>query len=275
MPKAPLKPAPARAPALADLIETAHTLADLSAKAILPYFRKPLSVDDKGGAGAFDPVTAADKAAERAISRALSRMHPDHGIVGEEYGTRDGAGRFRWIVDPIDGTKAFIMGSPLWGTLVGLIDGEAAVLGLMNQPFTRERIWSGPKQTWWRVGDAKARRVETRACRRLDEAILTTTSPELIGGPDNRARFDTLKSRVRMTRYGGDCYHYALLAAGGVDLVVESGLKPHDVVALIPIIERAGGRITTWTGAPATSGGSIVAAGDARIHAEALAILGR
>lgn len=274
MPKPLRRPAPARAPAFADLIETAHTLADRSARAILPYFRKQLSVDDKGHAGAFDPVTAADKAAERAIARALARTHPDHGIVGEEYGSREGTGRFRWIVDPIDGTKAFIMGSPLWGTLVGLLDGEAPVLGLMNQPFTRERVWSGPKQTFWRVGDAKARRVETRPCRRLADAILTTTSPELLGSPDNHTRFSELKSRVRMTRYGGDCYHYALLAAGGVDLVVEAGLKAHDVVALIPIVERAGGRITTWSGGPATGGGAIVAAGDARMHAEALAILG-
>ena len=254
-------------------LELAHVLADLSAAAILPYFRKPIAVGNKAGPGGFDPVTAADRAAEKAIRKAILARFPDHGVVGEEYGTLAGAGRYRWVIDPIDGTRTFIMGSPLWGTLIGLMDGPIPVLGLMNQPFTAERFWSDGRRAHWRGPGGKARSIKTRPCARLADAVLTSTHPDLFASAEEASRFGTVRSRVRMTRFGGDCYGYCLLAAGFVDLIVEAGLKAYDIVALVPIIEAAGGIVTTWDGGPATDGGRIVAAGDRRVHQEALAIL--
>ena len=260
-------------PSFRSLIESAHVLADASGKAILPYFRKKIAVDNKGGAGGFDPVTAADRAAERVVARLIAARWPDHGFVGEEYGARGTDARYRWVVDPIDGTRAFIMGYPLWGTLIGLLDGQSPVLGLMDQPFTGERIWSGERAAFLRRGDSAARRLRTRSCPRIEDAVLSTTHPDLFDAGSEMQGFLRLKARARMTRYGGDCYAYCLLAAGHVDLVVEAGLKPHDVVALVPIIERAGGRITTWDGKPAVAGGRIVAAGDPVLHERAMKVL--
>jgi histidinol-phosphatase len=263
------------APGFKTLLDFAHALADISGAIIRPYFRKPLTVENKGEKGAFDPVTEADRAAERAMRRALAHRWPEHGLIGEELGSAGEGSRFRWVVDPIDGTRAFIMGSPLWGTLIGLLDGKEAVLGLMDQPFTGERFWSGARTAHFRNGSGKARRLKTRPCASLAQATLTTTHPDLFAKGREADAFARLAERARMTRFGGDCYGYCLLAAGFVDLVVEAGLKSHDVVALIPIIERAGGRITTWDGGPATAGGRIVAAGDARLHEQALAVLAK
>ena len=254
-------------------VNFAHELADISAKAILPYFRRPLAVRNKAGTSAFDPVTAADRAAERAIRNATLARFPGHGIVGEEYGSTAGDGRYRWLIDPIDGTRAFIMGSPLWGTLIGLMDAPKPIVGLMNQPFTGERFWSDGSRAHWRGPQSKERRIKTRACARLADAVLTSSHPDLFASPNEAAGFNAVRSRVRMTRYGGDCYGYCLLAAGFVDLVIEAGLKPYDVVALVPIIEAAGGFVTTWDGGTACEGGSIIAAGDKRMHREAMAIL--
>ena len=255
-------------------MEFAHSLADISGRAIAPYFRKALSVENKAGRAAFDPVTAADRKAEQAIRKAIRARFPDHGILGEEFDDVAGAGRYRWVIDPIDGTRTFIMGSPLWGTLIGLMDGPRAALGLMNQPFTGERFWSDGRGAWGRNPAGASRRLKTRACARLADAVLTATHPDMFAPPHETAGFAELKSRVRMTRFGGDCYGYCLLAAGFVDLVVEAGLKPYDIVALVPIIEAAGGVVTGWDGGPAAGGGRIVAAGDKRVHREAVAILG-
>lgn len=254
------------------LLQLAHELADASGRAILPHFRKPLAVDNKAGGGEFDPVTVADRSAERVIARMIRQHFPEHGIIGEEFGDREGTSPLKWIVDPIDGTRSFIMGMPIWGTLIGLVDGDAPVLGMMDQPFTRERVWSSEQATFWRSGGARPRRLATRGCTRIADAVLTTTHPDLLGAGELEA-FMRVKARARMTRYGGDCYAYCLLAAGHVDLVIEAGLKPYDVAALIPIVERAGGVITTWTGAPAGNGGCIVAAGHAKLHAEAMRLL--
>jgi myo-inositol-1(or 4)-monophosphatase len=254
-------------------VEFAHALADISGKAILPYFRKPIGVTNKGGTAGFDPVTAADRAAERAIRKAIRARFPDHGIVGEEFAAVTGSSRYRWLIDPIDGTRAFIMGSPLWGTLLGLMDGPTPILGLMDQPFTGERFWSDRAGARWRGPHGKTRRIATRPCAGLADAILTSTHPEMFKAGGEAARFDAVRSRVRMTRYGGDCYGYCLLAAGHVDVVIETSLKPYDIMPLVPIIEAAGGVVTTWEGTPATDGGRIVAAGDGRVHQEALAIL--
>jgi myo-inositol-1(or 4)-monophosphatase len=254
-------------------VEFAHVLADISGKTILPYFRKPIRVDNKADASTFDPVTAADRAAERGIRKAIRARFPDHGIVGEEFAPVAGAGRYSWLIDPIDGTRAFIVGSPLWGTLLGLMDGTRPMLGLMDQPFTGERFWSDKRGARWRGSHGRTRAIRTRACARLADAMLTSTHPDMFSAGEEAARFAAVRSRVRMTRYGGDCYGYCLLAAGYVDLVIETSLKPYDIMPLVPIIEAAGGVVTTWDGAAAANGGRIVAAGDKRVHQEALAIL--
>jgi myo-inositol-1(or 4)-monophosphatase len=259
----------------AAFLATAHRLADLSGAAVRPYFRRALKVDNKGGASRFDPVTAADKAAERAIAKALQMEWPDHGIEGEEYGLKAGVSPYSWIIDPIDGTKAFILGFPIWGTLIALAHDNMPVLGIMDQPFTGERFWSGPATAAMRGPDGRERRLKTRACATLAGAMFVTTHPDMFK-PGNEARgFEAVRAATRYTRYGGDCYSYCMLAAGHVDLVVEASLKPYDIAALIPIIEKAGGRCTSWTGGSAARGGRVVAAGDPRVHEQAVKLLSR
>lgn len=255
------------------LIETAHVLADASGKAILKHFRKPMQVDNKASGGAFDPVTEADRAGERVIRKTLAALHPDHGILGEEMGQSAGTSRYTWVIDPVDGTRAFITGMPLWGTLIGVTGDGRAEIGLMDQPYTRERIWSGPSATFWREPDGRVRRVKASACPSIEAARLTTTSPDLFEEANDRAAFARLKAKARLTRFGGDCYGYCLLAAGHIDIIIEAGLKPYDIVALIPIIERAGGVVTTWDGGRAEGGGKIVACGDPRLHEAALKMI--
>lgn len=265
---------PTTAIPLETLLAFAHALADAAGAAILPHFRRPAPVANKAEDGGFDPVTAADRAAEEVMIRMVADRWPDHRISGEEFGDRTGDSRYRWLFDPIDGTRAFITGSPLWGTLIGVADGVEPLLGIMDQPFTGERFWSGANASYLRVGDEPARAIRTRACPRLADAVLTSTHPDLFA-PASKAAFVQLGARVRMTRFGGDCYGYCLLAAGFTDLVVESELKPFDVAALIPIIERAGGRITTWEGESALDGGRVVAAGDPALHEAVLNELAR
>ncbi|WP_083567750.1 histidinol-phosphatase [Hyphomicrobium sp. CS1GBMeth3] len=258
-----------------ELLVLAHDLADQSGAVIRPQFRRALAVANKAGADAFDPVTKADQAAERAIARMIRGRAPDHGVIGEEYGTERSDAAFQWVVDPIDGTRSFITGMPLWGTLIGLLHEGAPVLGLMDQPFTGERFWSGATQAYRREADGKARRMKTRACPRVKDAIVMTTSPDLFTTSAELDSFQRVSRETRMTRYGGDCYAYCLLASGFVDLVIEAGLKTYDIVALIPIVERAGGRVTTWDGRPATNGGQIVASGDPALHDKVLKLLNR
>jgi myo-inositol-1(or 4)-monophosphatase len=261
-----------------DLLAIAHELADLAARKTTRMFRTRLHVNDKSrgglGGGAFDPVTQADRAAEQAMRRHLARRCPDHGVIGEEFAKRDGAGLYNWVLDPIDGTRAYMTGLPLWGTLIGLIDGPTPVLGMMDQPFTRERFWasrSGP--ALWRQGDAPARRLKTRRCPDIGHAMLMATTPDMFRQPAKKRAFRRVSAAVRMTRFGGDCYAYCMLAAGHVDVIVEAGLKTVDIVPLIPIIERAGGRVTSWTGGSAMDGGDVVATGDAALHDEVLSLL--
>jgi len=251
----------------------AHDLADRSGTVTLGYFRKDIAVNNKMSDDGFDPVTAADQAAERVMTNLVARTFPEHGIIGEEYGTTSPDARYRWVFDPIDGTRAFIMGQPLWGTLIGLLDGEHPVLGIMNQPFTGERFWASQDAAHYRLRDGRAKRIKTRSGVKLSASILTTTHPDLFTKARDSKSFKRLSNAVRMTRFGGDCYNYAMLAAGHVDLVAEVDLKPHDIVALIPIVERAGGVITTWDGQPALNGGRIIAAGDKKLHQAALNIL--
>lgn len=260
-------------PDFKSLLDFAHQLADQSGSVVMRHFRKRIDIDNKEQGGGFDPVTTADKGAEKVIAKSLRIRFPDHGLIGEEHGNHNEAARFRWVVDPIDGTRSFIMGSPLWGTLIGLMDGDEPLLGLMDQPYTGERFWSDRKTAYARDAKGNINRLKTRRCPSIDAATLTTTHPDLFAKGTELKTFMRMKSAARMTRYGGDCYNYALLAAGFVDVVIEAGLKGFDIVAMIPIIERAGGRVTTWDGGPATDGGRILATGDPELHERILALL--
>lgn len=258
-----------------NLLALAHDLADQSAAVIRPQFRRQIAVANKAGVKDFDPVTKADRAAERVIARMIRSRVPDHGIVGEEYGSERADSPFQWVIDPIDGTRSFITGTPMWGTLIGLLHTGDPVLGMMNQPFTGERFWSSDKAAYARDGGGKPRRIRTRTCARLSDALVMTTTPDMFTPGLEVDSFQRIKRDARMTRFGGDCYAYCLLASGFVDLVIESGLKSYDVVALIPIVERAGGRMTTWDGSPATNGGRILATGDPALHERVLKLINR
>lgn len=255
------------------LLAFAHQLADRSGELLLKYFRTPLAVENKAGQAAFDPVTIADQAAEQMMREMVAETWPGHGIVGEEFESVGEEAPIRWVFDPIDGTRAFIIGSPLWGTLVGVLDGGKPILGLMNQPFTGERFWSDGEKSYFRRDNGKPHRLSARRGCDLQSASLVTTDPALFGCKRDMAAFNRLSQSVCLTRYGGDCYNYCMLAAGHVDLVVETDLKPHDIVALIPIIEGAGGVITTWQGGSPVEGGAILAAGCPHLHAQAREIL--
>jgi myo-inositol-1(or 4)-monophosphatase len=246
-------------------------LATISGETVLPFFRTALSVDNKGGPGGFDPVTAADHAAETAMRTLIRRSFPSHGIIGEEYGEERADAEYVWVLDPIDGTKSFISGMPAWGTLIALLRAGEPVYGMMNQPFIRERFSGDGAKAHYR-GPAGARDLRVRACAELAEAVLFTTSPLLMNDGD-RQLFGRVEKTARLSRYGGDCYAYCMLAAGHVDLVIETGLKPYDVLPLVPIIAGAGGVITTWDGGAPNGGGRIIAAGDKRVHAAAMEIL--
>jgi len=246
-------------------------LATVAGEAIRPFFRTTLGVEDKGRSGIFDPVTAADRAAEQAMRTLIRKAFPQHGIVGEEFGDENPGASYIWVLDPIDGTKSFISGMPAWGTLIGLLKDGLPVYGMMHQPFIGERFTGDGRSARYR-GPAGERRLGARACAGLTDATLFTTSP-LLMSEQERGSFEKVQAKARLSRYGGDCYAYCMIAAGFVDLVIETNLKPHDIVPLIPIIEGAGGIVTNWSGKSARSGGRIVAAGDARVHAEALALL--
>ena len=246
-------------------------LATVSGETILPFFRTMLSVDNKAGQRGFDPVTAADHAAEATMRALIRRTFPDHGVVGEEFGPEHPEAEYVWVLDPIDGTKSFIAGMPAWGTLIALTRKGVPVFGMMNQPFIGERF-SGDGEAAHYRGPNGARDLRVRACADLASAVLSTTSPLLMNAQD-RETFARVEKAVRLSRYGGDCYAYCMLAAGHVDLVIETELKPYDVLPLVPIIAGAGGLLTSWDGGSALSGGRIVAAGDRRVHAAVLQIL--
>ena len=245
-------------------------LADVASDSIMPHFRARTPVEDKG-ISRFDPVTAADRAAEEAMRRLISESYPDHGVVGEEFGSEREDAEFVWVIDPIDGTRAFITGLPVWGTLIGLTYRQRPVLGMMAQPFTGERF-AGDGQTAWYRGPGRAHPLATRPCAALADATLLTTTPAMFDGPDRNA-YDRVEAAARLARYGCDCYAYCMVAAGHADVVVEAGLQPYDIVALIPIIEGAGGRLTDWLGESAVNGGRVVATGDRRLHDQVLARL--
>jgi len=246
-------------------------LANVSGETIRPFFRTALGIEDKGPAGRFDPVTAADRAAEDAMRTLIKKHFPAHGIIGEEFGNERADAEYVWVLDPIDGTKSFITGMTAWGTLIALTRKGEPVYGMMHQPFTRERFTGDGKAAHY-TGPAGDRDLHVRPCATLADAILLTTSP-LLMKPDDRRQFSKVEENVRLSRYGGDCYAYCMVAAGHADLVIETELKPYDILALIPVITGAGGIVTSWDGGPATSGGRIIAAGDARVHKAAMELL--
>ena len=246
----------------------ASELADAAGAEIRPYFRQRLAVDDKSD---LSPVTAADRAAELAMRRLIESRFPEHGIVGEEFGRVREDAEFVWVLDPIDGTKSFISGVPLFGTLIALTHGGHPILGVIDQPISRER-WLGAAGRPTTLNGAAIR---CRACPALDAATLFATTPEMFRGPD-AAAFARVSAAVKLVRFGADCYAYGLLAAGFVDLVLEASLKPYDFCAMVPIVEGAGGVATDWRGAGLglASDGRVLVAGDHRAHEAALALLG-
>ena len=267
-----------------DLVAVAHTMADAARDVAMAHFRTAdLETEHKArhrgrvgrGETGFDPVTAADRGAERAMRAVLAARRADDGIVGEELDVVRGTSGLTWVLDPVDGTRAFVAGMPTWGILIAVFDGVEPVIGVVDHPVTDER-WVGIATPDRRVchlhhaGSTTA--ITARSAGRLDRAVLATTFPE-VGTDGERRAFDRVRDRARLTRYGTDSYAYALVAAGTVDLVVEAGLAPWDVQALVPVVRGAGGTITAWDGGPAHAGGRVVAAGNATLHAEARELL--
>ena len=250
--------------------EFLRRIARAAAAETLPRFRRFGDITNKVQGG-FDPVTEADREAEQAIRAMIRTEYPDHGILGEEFGSENATSSHIWVIDPIDGTRSFISGIPLWGTLVGLTERGDAIAGMMAQPFTGELFYTTGDGAWYE-GQGGTRQISTRKTEALGDATLCTTTPALFRDA-RRDAYDRLEKSVRMARYGTDCYAYAMLAAGHVDLVVEVGLQSYDIVALIPIIEAAGGMITDWNGGPAEHGGEIVAAATPRLHDAAMKVL--
>jgi myo-inositol-1(or 4)-monophosphatase len=257
-----------------DLAQFMEDLATQSGAAILPFFRAHFGLDDKshGTGRAFDPVTEADRAAETVMRRMIKDRLPSHGILGEEFGSERADAECVWVLDPIDGTRAFISGLPTWGTLIGLTHHGAAVRGLMHQPYLGERFLGDGKTASVRSPRGE-RRLHSRRSEALGDAILATTDPRLFADGEEAERFRAIEAQVKMSRYGADCYAYCMLAAGHVDLVIEAGLKSYDIAALVPIVTGAGGIVTTWDGKPAHNGGNIIAASDPRVHEAAMALL--
>ncbi|MDA1076625.1 MAG: histidinol-phosphatase [Proteobacteria bacterium] len=256
---------------ISEMLSFARKVAVQAGAATLQYFRTSLDVQNKLADGRFDPVTQADRAAENVIRQAVEQTYPEHGIYGEEFGYQAGNG-LTWVIDPIDGTRAFMSGMVHWGVLLGLFDGQKPVLGVMVQPFTGE-VFSGDSLHAWYESDAQQSVMQVRKCPHLDQAVLASCGPQYMKPGVEREAFARLESAAMMTRYGGDCYLYAMLAMGHLDVVVDANLNAYDVQALIPIIRGAGGVATTWSGDDPSMGGSFLASGNKVIHQQALKII--
>lgn len=247
------------------LRDVAHEMADAARTAILPYFRtRDLSADNKAPAD-FDPVTEGDRAAERAMRDVLASRRPQDAILGEEYGSSAGTSGLTWVLDPIDGTRGFISGTPTWGVLIALQDENGPLFGIIDQPYIVERFEGGFGHALV-VGPHGKARLQTSQTTDLAQATILSTFPEVGTKPEGEA-FHALAAQTKLTRYGMDCYGYALLAAGHVDLVVEAGLNAYDIAAPIAVIEAAGGIVTDWAGQPVHHGGRVLAAATPELHA--------
>ncbi|TNJ48631.1 histidinol-phosphatase [Phaeobacter sp. B1627] len=256
---------------LSDL-DVARRVADAAREVILPHFRSAGMAADNKLADGFDPVTVADRAAEQAMRAVLARLRPEDGVLGEEFPPTSGTSGRTWVLDPIDGTRGFISGTPTWGVLIALSEASGPILGIVDQPYIGERF-EGTRNHAQVTGPHGTSRLATRKTATLQDAILFTTFPE-VGTKSDRAAFERVAERVKLTRYGMDCYAYALLAAGTVDLVIEAGLNAYDIQGPMAVIEAAGGIVTNWEGGPAHEGGRVLAAANPDIHASALALLG-
>lgn len=254
-----------------ELVATAHELADVARVATLTHFRTRTLVAENKETDRFDPVTAADRLSEQRMREVLARRRPDDGILGEEFGTSTGTSGLTWVLDPIDGTRGYLSGTPTWGVLISVRDAEGVLYGIIDQPYIRERFEGGLGRALVNgpMGEAQ---LGVRAARPLSQAILFSTFPE-VGTAAEGAAFRRVASQAKLVRYGIDCYAYALIAAGQIDLVIEAGLQAYDVQAPIAVIEAAGGIVTDWQGRPALNGGQILAAASRDLHAEALALL--
>jgi myo-inositol-1(or 4)-monophosphatase len=247
-------------------------LADAAAEITLTMFKKPLTVLNKGKKLQldYDPVTEADRQSEKAIRRLINQAYPDHNILGEELGPEhSGKSSFTWVIDPIDGTRAYICGIPTWGTLVALNDGKRPILGMLDQPYLKERYIGTPDGSF-----LNGTRITCRPCTELSQATISTTDPtQFFACGEDLDAFNRVAELARLVRNGYDCYAYAMIAAGFMDVVIESGLEPYDIQALIPIIEGAGGIVTNWAGGSAANGGQVVASANATLHEQVLGLL--
>ncbi len=247
-----------------------NELCDLAQEETLSRFRKPIDITNKLSDG-FDPVTQADKAAEQVIRNRILERFSDHGVLGEEFGASNSGAEYQWIIDPIDGTKAFISGLPTWGALIGLYKAGKPYAGIMHQPFTGERyVCDGDISVLHHQNEERT--LTTSQVEKVSDAILMTTSPALFS-KDEYASYLNVEVACKLPRYGTDCYAYCLLASGHVDLVIEAGLNAYDIAALIPIVERAGGIFTNWRGDSPAKGGQVLVAANEKLHAEALELL--
>lgn len=254
-----------------ELVRVAHALADAARPVTLAHFRASgLATDNKDEAG-FDPVTIADRGAEKAMREVLAKERPEDAILGEEFGHQAGKSGLTWVLDPIDGTRGYISGTPTWGVLISVANASGPIFGMIDQPYIGERFVGGFGLAELH-GPTGQTALRCRAARSLSKATVLTTFPE-VGTAEEGAAFHAVARRAQLTRYGMDCYAYALLAAGQVDLVIEAGLNAYDIQAPIAVIEAAGGIVTDWEGGPAHEGGRVIAAANADIHAEALAML--
>ena len=256
-----------------ELIRAAHAMADAARPETLRHFRIPALVSDNklGPDGGFDPVTEGDRAAERAMRAVIAKLRPDDAILGEEFGNQPGTSGLTWVLDPIDGTRGYISGTPTWGILVSVADATGPLFGLIDQPYIGERF-AGGFGIAEVVGPQGTTPLRTHPARDLSQATVLSTFPEVGSQAEARA-FVAVAGQARLTRYGMDCYGYALVAAGQVDLVIEAGLNAYDIQAPIAVITAAGGIVTDWQGHPAHNGGRVLAAANPQIHAQALSIL--
>ena len=247
----------------------ADELADAAGRAIMPFYRRPLCIDDKSAAGrttgaVFDPVTAADREAEAAIRALIERHWPQHGIIGEEFGSVRADAEHVWVIDPVDGTRSFMSGMPTWGTLIGLLHHRQPVFGVLDQPYLGERFSGDMTSAWRRDGDGEAR-LQSRKGVALGDAVIWASST-ITGKPELFAATQRLAGHVRMLRYGSDCIAMAMLAEGHIDAVIETGLDIYDIAAQVPIVTGAGGIITALDGTNALAAHTILAAGDRALH---------
>jgi myo-inositol-1(or 4)-monophosphatase len=254
-----------------ELTRVAHLMADAARDVILPYFRSADLAQENKEAGGYDPVTRADREAEAAMRDILAQHRPEDAILGEEMGTRAGTSGLTWVLDPIDGTRAFVSGTPTWGVLIAVGGADGPFLGIVDQPYIGERFIGTPQGAHL-IRNGAPQAIRTRAARPLAQAVVFTTFPE-VGSAVEQAAFKAVASRAQLTRYGMDCYAYALVACGQIDLVIEAGLNAYDIQGPLALIEAAGGVVTDWQGGPAHGGGRVIAAANAEIHAEALEIL--